>query len=45
MKITIDHIISVVCASTGISRAEVTGDKRSRAIVQASTWPCTLPAS
>ena len=26
---------SVVCASTGISRAEVTGDKRSRAIVQA----------
>ncbi len=35
VKITIDHIISVVCASTGISRAEVTGDKRSRAIVQA----------
>jgi chromosomal replication initiator protein len=35
VKITVEHIISVVCSATGISRAEITGDKRSRAIVQA----------
>lgn len=35
LKVTIDHIISVVSSVTGISKAEITGDKRSRAIVQA----------
>ncbi len=35
VKVTVEHIISVVCHATGISHAEVVGDKRSRPIVQA----------
>ena len=35
VKVTVEHIISVVCQATGISHAEVVGDKRSRPIVHA----------